>query len=151
LHGKSGGTADTWLVIQDAPNRLEDFSFVLSFEPSVLSFDRILETPHTGWGWQVTQTELSAKDGKNRIRIRFIADHTDRTLAKDRDYLLCRLRFSVQRNRTSFLGLEDTEGDMKNWRMAGASFFHTEQSTPQDNTDTTAHISCFVNTLTFTP
>lgn len=148
-HGRNGGSADTRILIQDAPNDLENFSFVIAFAQDTLAFDRILETPHTGWGWKVTSLALSPENGKERIRISFSKDLAEKALPGDRDYLLCDLRFSVKQNKTTVLYLEEPEGDMKAWHTENARFFHTDQTSSGDDTDSTAHISCFLNTLAY--
>ncbi|MCW7752795.1 cohesin domain-containing protein [Desulfobotulus sp. H1] len=148
FHGKSGGTADTWVLIKDARNNLEVFSFVLAYDSAVLSFQSIPEGP--GWGWTINHETLLRKDGKERIRLTFQTNNTDHILTKDQDYLLARVRFAVHRDRTTDIELQDPEGDISiSWDRSGARFFYTDQSHSggSDDSDNSVNISCFMDSL----
>ncbi|TWI77325.1 hypothetical protein LZ24_00129 [Desulfobotulus alkaliphilus] len=145
FHGLSGGTADTRILIKDAPNDLENFSFVLSYDPYILSYDRFIESP--GPGWEITTEKLTDSGLNHRIRVTFKTGNRERILEKDQDYLLAMLRFSVKKNQSSTIQISEPEGDIRNWRTAGSRFFHTSQHSSDEDPDTTAHITCFINVL----
>ncbi|TYT75855.1 cohesin domain-containing protein [Desulfobotulus mexicanus] len=145
FHGISGGMADTRIIIKDARNNLEDFSFVLSYDPLILSYDRFIESP--GPGWEITTEKLTDSGSNQRIRITFKTGNRDQMLEKDRDYLLAMLRFSVKKNQSSTIQISEPEGDIRNWHTAGSRFFHTSQISSDNDSDNTAHISCFMNVL----